>query len=196
MNIFEERKSIRKYKADNIKKEDIDEIIKAGILAPSAKNRQPWKYLVYTGDSKNDFLNEMEKGLLRERDTDKKLLPESQNGLPDAFFTLKVMREAPILIVIINSNGTSPYNPINSDNRIIEICDTLSIGASVQNILLKATELGYGTLWVGNTCFAYNELINFIGTSSQLVGAISMGVPNEHPNPRPRKKIEDVVEYR
>lgn len=36
-----ERRSIRKYIADEIKKADIEAIIQAGILAPSAKNRQP-----------------------------------------------------------------------------------------------------------------------------------------------------------
>ena len=53
----------------------------------------------------------------------------------------------------------SPYLGIDTDRRVSEICDTLSIGASVQNILLTATELGYGTLWIANTCFAYNELV-------------------------------------
>ncbi len=60
MNAIKERKSIRKYKPDDVKREDIEEIIKAGILAPSAKNRQPWKYIVYTKESKNNLLDEME----------------------------------------------------------------------------------------------------------------------------------------
>lgn len=190
-----ERKSIRKYKADRIKKTDIDIIIQAGIFAPSAKNRQPWKYIVYTDAAKADLLNVMERGLIRERDGEK-MLPKSQNGLPDAFHTLKVMREAPVLIMIENTNGKSPYVKVDADERVEEICDTLSIGASVQNILLTATELGYGTLWIANTCFAYNELVDFIGIKGQLVGAISLGVADEQPNPRPRKNISEVVEYR
>lgn len=190
-----ERKSIRKYKADRIKKTDIDIIIQAGIFAPSAKNRQSWKYIVYTDAAKADLLNVMERGLIRERDGEK-MLPKSQNGLPDAFHTLKVMREAPVLIMIENTNGKSPYVNVDADERVEEICDTLSIGASVQNILLTATELGYGTLWIANTCFAYNELVDFIGIKGQLVGAISLGVADEQPNPRPRKNISEVVEYR
>ena len=77
----------------------------------------------------------MEIGLVRERDGNK-LLPNSQNGLPDAFNTLRIMKEAPILIIIENTNGLYPYSEIDADNRVTEICDTLSIGASVQNILL------------------------------------------------------------
>lgn len=190
-----ERKSIRKYKPDAVKKGDIEKIIQAGILAPSAKNRQPWKYIIYTDSSKNDLLDIMEKGLLRERDGDR-LLPKSQNGLPDAFHTLKVMRAAPVLIIIENINGRSPYLDIDADNRITEICDTLSIGASVQNILLAATALGYGSLWIANTCFAYPELVDYIGIKGQLVGAVSLGIADENPNSRPRKDISEVMEFR
>jgi len=190
-----ERRSIRKYKPDAVEYKDIEIIIKAGMLAPSAKNRQPWKYIVYTGTAKNSLLNEMEKGLIRERDG-RQLLPDSHNNLPDAFNTLRIMREAPVLIIVENTNGQSPYKSIDSDSRITEICDTLSIGASIQNILLTATELGYGTLWIANTCFAYDELVDFIGIAGQLVGAIAVGLSDEHPNSRPRKSVEEIIEYR
>ncbi|MBQ7433096.1 MAG: nitroreductase family protein [Lachnospiraceae bacterium] len=190
-----ERRSIRKYRSDTISKEDIDTIIQAGMKAPSAKNRQPWKYIVYTAGARNQLLNEMERGLLRERDG-KPLLPKSQNGLADAFYTLHVMREAPVLIMIVNTNGQSPFEDIDADERVTEICDTLSIGASVQNMLLTATELGYGTLWIANTCFAYKELVAYMGITGQLIGAVSLGLPAEKPNPRPRKSMEETVEYR
>ena len=98
-----QRKSIRKYKNEAVKREDIDRIIQAAILAPSAKNRQPWKYFVYTNEEKENLLNVMEQGLIRERDGEK-MLPDSQKGLPDAFHTLKVMREAPVLIVIVSAS--------------------------------------------------------------------------------------------
>lgn len=189
-----ERRSIRKYKKETIDRNDIESILKAGIYAPSAKNRQPWKYYVYTDEKKEKLLDCMEKGLIRESGGNK-LLPQSQYGLPDAFHTLEIMREAPVLIMIENTNGISPYLEINTDRRVSEICDTLSIGASIQNILLTATELGYGTLWIANTCFAYNELIEFTGMKGQLVGAISLGVAAETPAQRPRKDFSEVVEF-
>ncbi len=195
MNAIADRRSIRKYTQEVVSKADIEKIIQAGILAPSAKNRQPWKYIVFTEDAKRSLLDEMEKGLQRERDG-KMLLPKSHMALPDAFHTLKAMREAPVLILIENWNGKSPFQNIDSEERITEICDTLSIGASVQNMLLTATELGYGTLWIANTCFAYDELVHHLGISGQLVGAISLGYPSEQPCPRPRRRLEDVVEFR
>ncbi len=195
LNLIIERRSIRKYTDKAVHQADIEKILQAGIYAPSAKNRQPWKYIVFTGAAKSGLLNAMETGLQRERDG-QMLLPASHKALPDAFHTLGIMREAPVLIVIENTNGKSPYQPIDSGDRITEICDTLSIGASVQNMLLTATALGYGTLWIANTCFAYDELVSYAGITGQLVGAIALGYANEHPNPRPRKPFGDVVEFR
>ena len=82
------------------------------------------------------------------------------------------------------------------EKRIVEICDSLSIGAAVENMILTATGYGLGTLWIANTCFAYNELIEFIGTDNQLTGIVAVGAANEAPPKRPRKALRDVVEYR
>ena len=85
--------------------------------------------------------------------------------------------------------------PVNADERLAEICDYLSIGASIQNMLLKATQLGLGTLWIANTCFAYNDMVEVIPSKGQLIGAVAVGYAAEKPYPRPRKKLEEILEY-
>ena len=42
---------------------------------------------------------------------------------------------------------------IDMDDRFSEICDTLSIGAAIENMLLAAQELGVGSLWIGKYVF-------------------------------------------
>ena len=63
-DIIYNRRSIRKFLNKSIPKDIIEEIIKAGIVAPSAKNRQPWKYLIYSGENKNKLLQQMENGII------------------------------------------------------------------------------------------------------------------------------------
>lgn len=190
-----ERRSIRKYQDRNVPRELIEEVLNAGRAAPSAKNRQPWKYIVFGGTYKKELLRAMEAGLEREMRgiTD---LPKSSYGIPDAKNTLRIMQEAPIIIVVLNTNAKSPFLPVDNDERISEICDTLSIGASIENMLLAAEELGLGTLWVANTCFAYKELVSFLHMEDQLIGVIVVGYANESPEQRPRKRLEEIVEYR
>lgn len=195
MDAVTERRSIRKYKEMPLEKEKIDEIIRAALLAPSAKNRQPWKFIVYQGEAKKRLVAAMENGLDREKKgiTD---LPGFAYGLPDAYNTLKIMKEVPVLVAVLNTNGGTFYKEIGVEQRIVESCDSLSIGAAVENMLLRATELGVGSLWIANTCFAYNELVQEIGTWDQLTGVVALGYADEAPTPRPRKAWDDVVEYR
>lgn len=195
INSIYQRRSIRKFREEEVPLEVLNQILGAARVAPSAKNRQPWKYIVFGKEKKKEFLHVMEEGLQREKKgvTD---LPKSQHGIPDAWNTLKIMQEAPIIIAIMNTNGKSPFCPIDSDDRITEICDSLSIGASVENILLAAEDLGLGTLWIANTCFAYTELTAYLNTEDQLVGAIAIGYASEDPEPRPRKPLNEIVEYR
>ena len=136
-----DRRSIRKYQDREVPTEYIEQLIDAARMAPSAKNRQPWKYIVYTRDGKQKLTDAMAKGIEREESGEAKF-PDFRYGIADAKNTVRVMREAPVVIVVLNTNGKSPFIPVKEDGRIVEQCDALSIGASIQNMLLRAQELG------------------------------------------------------
>lgn len=188
------RRSIRKYRQDKIPRNDILELIEAAKAAPSAKNRQPWKFIVFSGAEKKALLAIMEKGI--DRKVEIPMLPGSASGIEDAKNTLRIMREAPVTICVVDPDGYSPFEELNPDQRFTEINSTLSIGAAVENLILKATELGYGTLWIGNTCFAYQELLEELNVDGQLVCAIAVGIPAESPEARPRKPLDEIAEFR
>ena len=48
-----------KYKNKEIPKDIVEDILNCGRLAPSAKNRQPWYFVVTTGDIKDEITNIM-----------------------------------------------------------------------------------------------------------------------------------------
>ena len=192
---IENRRSIRKYKRHEISKEIIEDIIYSATLAPSAKNRQPWKFIVYQGKEKDKLVDVMRHGINSEKMTHE-LMPEWAFAIPDAENTVRIMQEVPCLIAVLNTNQHTPFASIENEKRIVEICDSLSIGAAIENMILTATGYGLGTLWIANTCFAYNELMDFIGTDSQLTGIVAIGFANEAPAKRPRKPFEEIVEYR
>ena len=192
---IENRRSIRKYKPDEIERKLIEEIIYSASLAPSAKNRQPWKFIVYQGKEKDKLVDVMRHGINSEKPTHE-LMPEWAFAIPDAENTVRIMQEVPCLIAVLNTNQHTPFASIENEKRIVEICDSLSIGAAIENMILTATGYGLGTLWIANTCFAYNELMDFIGTDSQLTGIVAVGFADEAPDKRPRKPFEEIVEYR
>ena len=179
------RRSVRKFKPDSISKAAVDEIVLAGSLAPSAKNRQPWKFTITEGKSKAELCEVMEAGLKREKISP--LLPESTAGIADAEHTLSIMRQAPLLIFITDIYGSDLTVHLTADEHEFEICNTLSIGAAIQN-------LGIGSLWICNTCFAQRELNELL--NGELRAALALGYPAEAPNARPRKDIRDIIEWR
>lgn len=114
------RRSIRKYKTTPVPQAFIEEIIKARTLAPSSKNRQPWKFVIATGTSKEDMLSVMKAGLEREKSNP--LLPESANFLEGAEYTFHIMQQAPVVIFILNSLGVALNLPLTTEERISEMC--------------------------------------------------------------------------
>lgn len=194
LNAIADRRSIRSYKDKAIPRQLVDEIIKAGMLAPSSKNRQPWEFVVVTGESKKEMLKVFQTGLEREKNAP--LLPESARYLSGAEYTLSVMRQAPVVIFVINSLGLGIDRPLTPEERVYEICNAQSIGAAVENMALAATELGLGSLWVCDTYFAHRELCDWLRAGCELAAAIAIGYTEESPAPRPRKRVDETVEWR
>lgn len=192
---IDNRRSIRKYTSEEIPQEIIEEMIYAATLAPSAKNRQPWKFIVFKGAVKDELVQVMRQGIENEKKTHA-LMPEWAFAIPDAENTVRVMGEAPCLIVVLNTNGKTPFTAIDNEKRIVEICDSLSIGAAIENMILAATEHDLGTLWIANTCFAYNDIVEYLNTEDQLIGIVAVGHSAEAPAKRPRKRMTRIVEYR
>ncbi|WP_195986013.1 nitroreductase family protein [Clostridium sp. D33t1_170424_F3] len=189
-----QRRSVRKYKGDMIAKETVEQILRAGMLAPSSKNRQPWKFIVAAGTAKEEALLAMQEGLLREKA--EAILPGSRQHLSGAEYTLQIMRQAPVVIFVVNPLGLDLFRPLTAEERIYEICNAQSVGAAMENMTLEATELGLGSLWICDTYFAYPELCSWLHTGGELLAAMALGVPDEAPPPRPRKQLTELVDWR
>lgn len=190
-----DRRSIRKFSDKPVPEKDLTEIIQSGMKAPSSKNRQPWKYIVVQGNAKEEMLKAFRKGIERE-ENDCALLPQSKQHIAAAKYTVDIMAEAPVIVFVVNSLGKSILEELTLEERIYEICNIQSVSASIQNMLLAATEKGIGSLWICDIYFAYAELCKWLDSDGQLIAAVAFGYPNEFPEERPRRKIDDIVEWR
>lgn len=52
------RKSVRKYKDRPVEKEKIDKLIRAGMAAPSSRDRRPWEFIIVTDRKALDTMAE------------------------------------------------------------------------------------------------------------------------------------------
>lgn len=192
-NPIYERRSIRKFKSAPVAKSEIDKILRAGIAAPSAKNRQPWRFIVATGAAKDTAVDIMRQGLEREKTNP--LLPDSARYLHFAHYTADVMTQAPAIIFIVYPSCPDFNTTLDIDGRITEMCDMQSIGAAIQNMTLAATQSGLGSLWVCDTFFALKELNEYLNADGILAAALCIGCADESPAARPRKDFSDTVKY-
>lgn len=189
------RRSIRKYKGEPVPRELIEEVLQAGCLAPSAKNRQPWRFIVTAGPAKEALLAAMERGLVREKA--RPLLPQSARHLPGAAYTLQVMRQAPVVVFVVDPLGMSLTQPLEPEQRVYELCNAQSVGACIENMALAATARGLGSLWICDLYFAYAELKAALGVAQgELAAALALGYAGEAPAPRTRKPLSERTEWR
>jgi nitroreductase len=196
--VLESRSSVRTFKSEKIKKEDLREMARLAALAPSVNNYQPWKFIVITDKL---FLQKMAQ-----------IVSEKISGLPsnnsqsasniisqvEWFATF--FREAPALIAIImdkfetvleKSVTLSP----EEINRMRNFPDMQSAGACIQNMLLAATDMGYGACWLSAPMMAKAELekIMEIQKSSSLIAFVAVGKPLNQPKPKNRKNIDEIL---
>lgn len=194
MDIIWKRRSIRLFKPDPIPDEVIRPILAAGLQAPSPKNRQHWKLIAVTGKSKEIMLSLMAEGIDRS-ERGESVLSGSPAVIKNARFTMKCMARAPVTVFVMNPEGKSIYDPWTPADKIHEISDVQAIGAVAENMALEAASRGVGSLWNGNVFFAHDELCRWLD-AGEMVLAMSFGWPAHHPSPLPRKKEEDVLEWR
>ena len=165
--VLESRRSIRKYLTNDVPNDKIELIIKAGVLAPSAHNRQPWKVYI----AKNEIKNQIYEAMMHKKDINSTIE-----------MTASIINEAPVLLVVFynQEEGTR-------DN------DILSIGAFIENMHLKATELNLGSLWIANTNHIKDEIKSIINTNLECVSCLAIGYKDQNPKERPRKQLEEII---
>jgi nitroreductase len=182
-----DRRSIRKFEDKPIPKETLEQILQAGTQAPSGKNRQPWRFYVVQGDKRAEMVRLMREGIA-------KLEAQGVNS-GSSKWSANIMEQAPVTVFVYN-----PYVEFGQEfgdigDFLMNTVDVQSAGAAIQNMLLAAISLGLGSLWICDVFYAIEELSGWLGETHQMIAAVALGYPAESPGARPRKPLEEVIEW-
>lgn len=81
------------------------------------------------------------------------------------------------------------------DNEFEErkVTDLLSIGASIENMLLRATEMDIQSLWMYDICVIADELQKLAKTNKKLISGICFGKGDISSKPAVKKDIESIL---
>lgn len=156
----------------DVEKEKIKKVLEAARLAPSARNNQPWRFIVVKGKE------------------------NVKNVVTKAFGeTNQVAKEAPVLIIAWGN----PSDDVIADGKEIYLFD---IGLAVENMLLAATDLGLVTHPMANVKEDELKRILGIPPEVRFVIATPLAYPaggsyeeaaQERLSQRTRKDLKEVV---
>ncbi len=174
LNIAMNRRSVRDFSDKPVPREDVLKCVEAASLAPSAHNVQPWRYTIVDEPALKD-----------------ELCDKAFSGI---FFMNRFARKAPVLIVVT----AEPDAVADRLGKIVLGLQyfLLDIGASIEHLLLQASDLGLGSCWLGWYSEKGVKKALGIPKDKKVVSLICLGHPAKTEAAEKRRKpLEDIVSF-
>lgn len=167
---IKKRRSIRKYIDKPIEKEKLDKIIEAARLAPSATNRQLWRFVMVT---------------------DKELISKIAGDCLG--FINKWAATAPLLVIGCSAKKRNMAQKI-ADKIIGVDFGVIDVSIAMEHMVLEAQELGLSSCWIGwFHADKLKSLVSEISPQWSIVSVLAIGYPDESYIPRERKLLSEEV---
>ena len=172
--LIEKRRTVLKYvKGNTVTKEDILAMVKAAQEAPSWKNSQTGRYYC--------VMDETDVARFRQE-----CLPEMNAGKCE---------NAVLIISTFVHDRAGFQKDGTADNELGNGWGCYDLGLQNENLVLKAAELGYGSLIMGiRDADKIREFLE-IPQEETVVAVIAVGVPGEQPDRPKRKEVEEIVKF-
>jgi nitroreductase len=163
--VIRKRKSVRKYKTDPIPDDVLNNILEAGRIAPSAKNIQPWHFI-----------------LIKDPPTKKKIA-EASHGQ-------HWMANADVILCgcALEKNAWDRMGGYMSAFPV-------DLAITMDHMILAAANEGLGTCWIGAFDEKTVKDILGVPDDVRIVAMTPIGYAAEEPKDRGRKELKDIVSY-
>jgi len=193
---IEKRRSIRKFKRKPVPDEQITALIEAARLAPSASNTQPWRFKIVSDD-------------------------DTKAKLAEAAYHQSFVAQAPVVLVCcadlqgyfegikarsqeFGKEGALEETMLRVLRGRAEQLKTVNIqelapgiafnvAIAIEHIVLRALDFGLGSCWVRMLDEQKIKTIFGWKNSIHVVALLPLGYPDEAPNPRKRRAIEELI---
>jgi nitroreductase len=173
INLVKHRTSCRSYELKPVPREHLELMLEAARLAPSACNKQPWRFAVVQDDA------------LRMR-----LVNEAfRTGIP-----MKWAAKAGAIIALGMEKSAITHRMAPKISGVDY--PLLDLGIAGEHLVLQAEELGLGSCWIG--WIKPKAIQKIVGWSRGVepVGLITVGWPAAgERNLRPRLECKDIVKW-
>ncbi|MCB2296113.1 nitroreductase family protein [Clostridium algoriphilum] len=205
LDFIYKRHSIRKFKDEVVPMNELKEIIKAATYAPTGKNVQNWHFVIIRNKEKIDELIKVIEN--KNSEIAAKIIDEDiKTTFIKSLRYHTAFRNAPCLVLVYAGNykptGLEELKVINEGKDVIQdLINTApgiqAVAAAMENLLLAAATLGYGTCWMTGPDYAAKEIgeaIYFKKEGYSLMALTPIGIPLKEENKSPlRKPVDEVI---
>jgi len=178
LETIKNRRSVRSYRPDQIKEQELDLILEAGTFAPSGHNSQPWHFTVIQDMEFIDRINDVARKNMAISDVDwiKDLGSKPQ---------YRITYNAPTLIIVSGNRNQKTWKA--------------DCAAAIQNMLLAAESMDVGSVWLGLIRFWFQEKEEVkklaLPDGYEVYYGISFGYKKfRRSSPAPERK-KDIIKY-
>ncbi len=168
------RHSVRTFLKDDVTDDDIAVLLHAANQAPSAHNQQAWRFIILRGEKKQELAQLVS--------TQSAAFPKPAAAL--LRMSAKSIISAPVVIAVANTGdlikrGTELFKvEKEAAHDFFRTMEIQSSAAAVENILLAATSLGLGTVWLGVLYLIKDEVLRFLGEpEGEFMAVVPVGRP-------------------
>ncbi len=189
------RRSLRRFTAQPVSETTVMRVLEAACWAPSAHNRQPWRFVVLTHlKDKQRLAHAMSERLAADLRAD---------GLDEASIARDTGRSkerlgsAPVLIVVCLSMADMDRYPDQRRQFFEHQMAVQSVAMAAQNLLLAAHAEGLGACWLCAPLFSQDMVRATLGLPDDCEpqGAVVMGYPSES-REKTRQSLKTKVIFR
>jgi nitroreductase len=187
--VLSAQRACRRFDPDaTVPDSDVEQMLELAVHAPSAENTQPWSFVVVRDEESRKLLadwwtetwNAGGGDFIKSSLDDQALIADLEYGFNRGGFAA-----APVVIVVCADT-----------DKVMEVYASSSIYPAVQNLLLAAADLGYGScLTTGLTMFGVERVRERLALPGTLLpmAAVYVGRPARKLSPPRRRPATDVT---
>jgi len=192
-NFLRTRRSIRRFKPDPVPDSVIQNILTTATFAPSAHNRQPWRFCVVTNPSvKQKLADAMSAEFSHDLEAD---------GLPHEEIQKRTSRSreritsAPLVILLSLDMSEMDAYPDKKRRRAEFRMAMQSVAGAGLQLLLAAHAEGLGGVWVCSPLFVQETIQQVLDLPKvwEPQAMFFVGYPEAIPEVRERKQLKEIV---
>jgi nitroreductase len=192
-DVIASRRSIRKFKQEDISTGTVRLLLDAARLAPSGSNLQPARFIVAQSPAAKEALGRytpykfiVKASVIFVCCADLTVITTRDRRIGE------LRKEGAFEGVDMDMNDPSAVSPI-MDAEAVRAYLSMNVAIAIEHIVLKAVDLGLGSCWLGR--FDRDKVKKFLALDESIypVVLLPVGHPDQSPKARPRFTVDKLL---